>query len=815
MAEPPSSSLFARLQAAVKGRFTITTELGGGGMSAVFLATDDSLARRVVIKVLPRELAGSDAVDRFRREIALLASLQHPQIVPILEANEIDGLPYFIMPFVDGVSLRTRLGRGPLSIRETVSVLVDVARALTFAHSKDVVHRDIKPENILLTQSSAVVADFGISKVMSGVAARKLPPVPNSADGGITVEGTSLGTPAYMAPEQIVGDPNTDYRADIYALGIVAYEMLTGATPFAASEAHRILTAQMTQPPAPISRRRDDVPAGLDELIMQCLEKDPARRPKSASDLLRALQNPDLLSDTRETAKRKAADGPESPLFRFWRGTVNLFSTDVRSAARSLMRAPAFTLSAVLCLTLGIGVTAAISSAIDRALLQPLPFRDPSRLVTVYRVAAHANANTWPLSAPNYKDLAAGSKQLSSIAAVASGSALVTLRDAAVQMTRYRVTGNFFEMLGVPALDGRLIASSDDDASQNRVVVVSEEVWRKYLGADPGIVSRTIQIDGQAATVIGVLPRGFRVPHGNSVIRADIWEPMRFGSSELGSRGSNYLLAIGRLAPGANVEGAHQEIARMYDHLGEVYPDQRGESTRVVPMQPDGVEAVRTPLVLLFGAVMMVLLIASTNVASLLLARGVQRQREMAVRTAIGASRWDVMRPVLAESLLIAATGAVLGLGLAMIGVSTIGKLAAIRMPQLAGLTVDVRIVAFALGVSAIVATLCAAIPAWRATQVDPQDAMRGGRGGGAGRGQPARARRAGGRRSGAVARAADWRGADAQGLHQTAAGQPGALTRRRCSRWMFASRRRRTPTAHRSAVFSNRRSRRSRAIPR
>ncbi|MFI5232395.1 MAG: ABC transporter permease [Gemmatimonadales bacterium] len=414
---------------------------------------------------------------------------------------------------------------------------------------------------------------------------------------------------------------------------------------------------------------------------------------------------------------------------------MSVFRSDLRSAARSLRRSPAFTLSAVLCLMLGIGVTAAIASAVDRALLQPLPFKDPDRLVTVYRVAPHPNANTWPLSAPNYKDLAAGTRQLESMAAIASGSALVTLRDEAVQVSRLRVTGNFFPLLGVHALAGRLLAPADDDAGQNRVVVVSEELWRKYLGGDPNVVSQTIQIDGQAATVIGIIPRGFRVPHGSSVIHADIWEPMRFTTSELGSRGSNYLQSIGRLAPGATVESARQELAHLYDGLGKVFADQSDDTARAVALQADGVSSVRTPLLLLFGAVVMVLLIAATNVASLLLARGVQRQREMAVRTAIGASRWDVMRPVLAESLLVAATGAALGLGLALVGVRTIGRLAAARMPQLAGLTVDMRIIVFALVLSVLVAVLCGAIPAWRATQVDPQDAMRSGRGGGSGRG--------------------------------------------------------------------------------
>src|SRR5690349_14693437 len=162
----PGDDLEARLQRVVGGAFTIVRRIPGGGMSIVFLATDNALHRNVAIKVLPRELATREAVERFRQEIALAATLQHPNIVPVLTAGDVDGLPYFVMPFVNGESLRSRMARGPLSVRETVTALIDVARALATAHEHGVVHRDIKPGNILLTGSSAVVADFGVAKAM-------------------------------------------------------------------------------------------------------------------------------------------------------------------------------------------------------------------------------------------------------------------------------------------------------------------------------------------------------------------------------------------------------------------------------------------------------------------------------------------------------------------------------------------------------------------------------------------------------------------------------------------------------------------------
>jgi serine/threonine protein kinase len=213
------------IQRALGTTYTIERELGGGGMSIVFVATDNTLGREVVIKVLPRELAASVSVDRFKREIMLSAALQHPHIVPVLSSGQADQLPYFIMPYVDGESVRARMARGPLSVRETVGVLKDVARALAYAHGRGVIHRDIKPDNILLSGGAAVVTDFGVAKAISASRERAtLGGRTNSggwSSGTITSVGTSLGTPMYMAPEQAAADPNTDHRADLYALGVV------------------------------------------------------------------------------------------------------------------------------------------------------------------------------------------------------------------------------------------------------------------------------------------------------------------------------------------------------------------------------------------------------------------------------------------------------------------------------------------------------------------------------------------------------------------------------------------------------------------
>ncbi|MGI9079134.1 MAG: protein kinase domain-containing protein [Gemmatimonadaceae bacterium] len=279
-----TTDLRDQLQSTLGHAYQLERELGGGGMSRVFVATETALGRKVVVKVLPPELTEGMSVERFKREIALAAGLQHPHIVPVHAAGETNGLPYYTMPFVDGHSLRGRLARGgPLGLTEAIGILRDVAKALAYAHEHGVVHRDIKPDNVLLTGGSAVVTDFGVAKALS---ASK-----TSAPGGtLTQVGTSLGTPAYMAPEQAAADPDTDHRADIYAYGVMAYEMLVGHPPFHGRTPQKLLAAQMGERPQPVEEVRADAPPLLAQLVMKCLEKDADNRPQSAADLVRVLE---------------------------------------------------------------------------------------------------------------------------------------------------------------------------------------------------------------------------------------------------------------------------------------------------------------------------------------------------------------------------------------------------------------------------------------------------------------------------------------------------------------------------------------------
>ena len=273
-----------QLQHTLGDAYTLERELGGGGMSRVFVAEETSLGRKVVVKVLPGETAAQVSIERFKREIMLAARLQHPHIVPLLSAGESEGLPYFTMPLVEGESLRARLARhGELPVSEAMRILREIASALAYAHAHGIVHRDIKPDNVLLSGGSAMVTDFGVAKALSASS--------NADHGGVTSLGVALGTPAYMSPEQATADPSIDHRADIYAFGVLAYELLTGHPPFAGRTPQNLLAAHVTEAPEPITKRRSSIPPALAGLVMRCLEKRPADRIQTAAEIVHSLDD--------------------------------------------------------------------------------------------------------------------------------------------------------------------------------------------------------------------------------------------------------------------------------------------------------------------------------------------------------------------------------------------------------------------------------------------------------------------------------------------------------------------------------------------
>ncbi len=293
----PHDSLQSEVQAALADQYTIERELPRGGMSRVFVASENALRRSVVIKVLAPELAASLSADRFKREIGLAARLQHPHIVPLLSAGLAGSHLYYTMPFVDGESLRQRMSRErPMAFDDIVRILEGIAGALAYAHEESVVHRDIKPENVMFFHGQAVVLDFGIGKALISATTSETELL------HITQVGMSLGTPTYVAPEQAAGDLALDHRADLYALGVVAYEMITGHPPFAGRSPQQVMEAHAKQAPEPCTARRPDAPRALTEIVMRMLAKQPENRPASGDEIVRAL------SATR--TKRHSGGGP-------------------------------------------------------------------------------------------------------------------------------------------------------------------------------------------------------------------------------------------------------------------------------------------------------------------------------------------------------------------------------------------------------------------------------------------------------------------------------------------------------------------------
>ncbi len=302
------SDAVARLNAALEGRYTIERELGEGGMATVYLAEDVRHHRKVALKVLRPDLAATLGTERFLREIEIAANLTHPHILPLHDSGEVDGFLFYVLPYVEGESLRDRLGReGELPVSETIRILRDVVDGLAHAHEHGVVHRDIKPDNVMLSGRHALVTDFGVAKAVSQATGRHQ----------LTTMGVALGTPAYMAPEQAEASEQIDHRADIYAVGALAYELLAGAPPFSGKSPQATLVAHLTQAPTPVTEHRAAVPIPLSQWVMRCLEKKPADRWQSSEEMLgqlEALATPSGGVTPMGTAPVSAVSGPRKVL---------------------------------------------------------------------------------------------------------------------------------------------------------------------------------------------------------------------------------------------------------------------------------------------------------------------------------------------------------------------------------------------------------------------------------------------------------------------------------------------------------------------
>jgi len=401
---------------------------------------------------------------------------------------------------------------------------------------------------------------------------------------------------------------------------------------------------------------------------------------------------------------------------------------DLRDAVRALRVRPGFSAAAVLTLALGIGANTAVFSVVDALLLRPLPFRDPSRLVWVW--STRTDRDKAFFSIPNFIDTRAQNRTLEETAALANWGANLLEGGEAERLQGIRISPGALDMLGVEALRGRVFTDADGRPGSPRVVLLSHALWKSRFGGDPALVGRTITLSGDSHTVLGILPPTFLIPGSQT----DVVVPLVLEADpRRAERGSNFLRVLARLKEGVTPLQAQADLAAITAQLATRYPEYNGKITapRVVGLHDEVVGAQRPILLLLLGAVGLVLLIACANIASLLIARGTTRAREMAIRASLGATRRRLARQLFAESFLLALLGGILGLFLAWWGTDLLLALSPANLPRAGEVAVDARVLWFTLAVSLLCALLSGIAPAIHGSRVSLNEGLQGtGRGG-------------------------------------------------------------------------------------
>jgi predicted permease len=386
---------------------------------------------------------------------------------------------------------------------------------------------------------------------------------------------------------------------------------------------------------------------------------------------------------------------------------------DVRFALRQLFKSPGFTAVAVITLALGIGANTAIFSVVNGVLLRPLAFKDPSRLVRVWHVPppkSFPGMTLFSVSAANYRDWENQNHVFDSMAIMTGHSFTMTGGEKPEQVDACSVSSGFFSTLGVPPMLGRVLSPDEDQVGHSHVVVLSHRMWREHFGSSADIVGHNIQLDGEAYLVAGVMPASFRFPDF-----AQMWTPMAWTDKERAVRGEHHYMVIARLKPGVELQQAKAEMNTISDRLQQLYPDDdKGWGATVLPLHDDMVSDVRTPLLVLLGAVAFVLLIACVNVANLALAKTFSRQKEIAIRTALGASWPRVLRQLLTETVLLALAGGALGLSCAHFGVRLIVAFLGDKLPGFTEIRLDWQVLAFTAAISVLSGVIAGVLPAVR-----------------------------------------------------------------------------------------------------
>lgn len=699
---------------AIADRFIIDAEVGQGGMGAVYLARDARHGRLVAIKVIASEAVSGIGLVQFQREISNVAKLVHPHTLPLHESGEVAGQPYFVMPYVRDGSLRSLLERkGRLSTNDALPIIHGVAASLDDAHREHILHCDIKPENILLHGAHAWVTDFGIARRIH-TETRELPRNSNI--------DSSAGTPAYVSPEQAAGHSDLDARSDVYSLGCVAYEMLSGRPPFQGSNTLQIVSRRFVEPPPPLRDFAPDVPSEVEVVIARAMSLKREARPLTAGAFAQELADACAVRTGGVAAFGRAAWGgvsrvqqklqifPRHPIG----GLVNQIVSDVRFAARTFRRRPALFASVALTIALGVGASSAMFSVIDHVLLRPLPYRAPEELVAVYptnpSLVGHPTlgdiAERGTYSWIEFWELRAKQRTLTDIAGFEQGGGTMTPADGPAEQLTFGVASpNLVNVLGVSPILGSVFDTAA--APSSHVIMLGENFWQRRYGARRDVIGQTLRLGDTPYQIIGVLPAAVSVV----TVSADVWLPRYQRANDVEGRGNHSgLTAIGRLKKGVTPSQAKDDMSSVM--VASAPAEHEKHRASVYPLLEDRTEGVRSALVVLQIASAVLMLAACANVAAILLGSGLERRQEIAMRAALGASRNRLTRQLLTESFVLAAAGGVGGIAIAWVATRLLLMLAPLGVPRIASVSVDFRTLLAALALAAACGVVFGLAPA-------------------------------------------------------------------------------------------------------
>src|SRR5215468_1259921 len=486
--------------------------------------------------------------------------------------------------------------------------------------------------------------------------------------------------------------------------------------------------------------------AEIVEELSQHLEEEYERalRPGSSEDaahqrVLEQLAASDLLRRELRRVERRVSQEPSTPGAQLKTNFFGDLTQDIRYALRVLAKNPAFTFVAVVALALGIGANSAIFSVVDAVLLRPLPFKNPGQLVMVWENAAHLGFPRDTPSPANFLDWQKQATGFTGMAAMIERSFNLTGIGEPERLEGRRVSGNLFQLLGISTRLGRTFVPEDDKAGTH-VVLLSHSLWQRRFGSDPGVIGRALTLDGESYAIIGVMPPFVQLP-GFENRNDQLWVPIAFPQEEASQRGNHFLEVIARLKPGITLKQAQTEMETIAARLAQQYPvynTRRGAV--VVALHEQVVGDIRPALLVLLGAVGFVLLIACANVANLLLARAAVRQKEIALRLALGASRSRLTRQFLTESVLLAIFGAGLGLLLAFAGIRILGTFVPSSISQVQTINIDATVLIFTAWVAVLTGIAFGLAPAIQGSHLNLNDTLKeGGRDSAGGRGNRAR----------------------------------------------------------------------------